>query len=130
MTLGMCFGFGTLGARFFQFLTPTVAEKRFSEVLIGSAGDIPEGGVKQIEVVGVRMILMNTAGVITAFSRKCTDLGCLVSWDSSREQFICPCHNGVYDRNGKNIAGPPPRPLDRYEVVKKGENIYVKVRVA
>ncbi len=130
MTLGLCLGFGMLGARFSQFLVPKVAEKEFSEVLIGSADDIPEGGVKQIEVVGIRLALMKRGGVVTAFSRKCTDLGCLVSWDAVKEQFICPCHNGIYDKEGKNIAGPPPRPLDRYVVVRRGDSVYVKVQVS
>lgn len=130
MTLGMALGLGTLGGRFLQFLMPTVAEKEFSEILVGQASDIPKTGVKQMEIMGAQMALMNTSGGIVAFSRKCTDLGCLISWNGTKEQFICPCHNGIYDKNGKNISGPPPRPLDRYEVIQKGENIYVKVETA
>ncbi|MER3425504.1 MAG: menaquinol-cytochrome C reductase, partial [Nitrospiraceae bacterium] len=43
-------------------------------------------------------------------------------------QFICPCHQGVFDKTGRNIAGPPPRPLDRFEVVKRGEQLYVNIQ--
>jgi Rieske Fe-S protein len=39
-----------------------------------------------------------------------------VRWIADQEVFLSPCHNGVFDREGKVISGPPPRPLDRYEV--------------
>lgn len=51
-----------------------------------------------------------------AMSNICTHLGCRVRWIAEREQFYCPCHAGVYDKEGNVISGPPPRPLDRYEV--------------
>lgn len=51
-----------------------------------------------------------------AMSNICTHLGCRVRWIAEREQFYCPCHAGVYDKEGNVVSGPPPRPLDRYEV--------------
>jgi Rieske Fe-S protein len=48
---------------------------------------------------------------VVALSAVCTHLGCNVRFDEERNEFICPCHAGVYDFNGKNIAGPPPHPL-------------------
>jgi len=51
-----------------------------------------------------------------AMSNICTHLGCRVRWIAEQEQFFCPCHNGVFDKEGRVISGPPPRPLDRYEV--------------
>lgn len=53
---------------------------------------------------------------LTAFEPHCTHLGCPYSWDDARGAFFCPCHDGVFDINGNVVAGPPPRPLDRYEV--------------
>jgi Rieske Fe-S protein len=46
-------------------------------------------------------------------SAVCTHLGCGVKWDGAAKQYKCPCHGGIYDREGKVLAGPPPRPLDR-----------------
>ncbi|HAL10148.1 MULTISPECIES: ubiquinol-cytochrome c reductase iron-sulfur subunit [Mammaliicoccus] len=62
---------------------------------------------------------------IVALSPVCKHLGCTVTWngdDSNPNQFYCPCHNGRYEKNGKNIPGTPPlAPLDQYEVkVKDG----------
>jgi len=44
----------------------------------------------------------------------CTHLGCTVDWQADAQAFICPCHNGKFSKDGAVLAGPPPRPLDRY----------------
>lgn len=51
-----------------------------------------------------------------ALSINCTHLGCPVRWISGSELFLCPCHGGVYYRDGAYAAGPPPKPLPRYPV--------------
>ncbi len=43
----------------------------------------------------------------------CTHMGCKVHWDAGRQRFLCPCHGGQYLKDGRNVAGPPPRPLPR-----------------
>jgi len=52
----------------------------------------------------------------TAFAVNCTHLGCPVRWIQSAELFLCPCHGGVFNRNGTVAGGPPPKPLTRYPV--------------
>jgi len=130
MTLGLTLGFGTMATRFLQFLMPDVTAKKSSEILVGRTNDLSGDGAKFIDVAGKKIALLHTENGLTAFSRVCTDLGCLISWDNAKDQFICPCHKGIFDRNGKNISGPPPRPLDQYEVVKRGKSIYVKLDIA
>jgi len=51
-----------------------------------------------------------------ALSATCAHLGCRVHWDQAASQFKCPCHGGVYDRQGNVVAGPPPRGLERLSV--------------
>lgn len=51
-----------------------------------------------------------------AFSINCTHLGCPVRWFGDAELFMCPCHGGVYYKDGSVAAGPPPNSLNRYEV--------------
>ena len=51
-----------------------------------------------------------------ALSATCSHLGCRVHWESARGQFVCPCHGGVYDRDGRVVSGPPPRGLERLNV--------------
>lgn len=53
---------------------------------------------------------------MVVMSRSCTDLSCPVTWDPGSGWFFCPCHGGIFDHDGVNVAGPPPRPLDRFAV--------------
>lgn len=49
-----------------------------------------------------------------AITSRCAHLGCSVRWVDAALRFICPCHGGVYNLLGIPVAGPPPRPLDRF----------------
>ena len=60
-----------------------------------------------------------------AISTRCAHLGCPVRWIEASEAFVCPCHGGVYDFQGKVSAGPPVRPLDRF--VTRVQNGQVQV---
>ena len=67
-------------------------------------------------------ILTDDGKNFIAMSDVCTHLGFHVRWLPDKNEFWCPCHNGIFDKHGKNIAGPPPRPLDRYKVkIEKGQ---------
>jgi len=60
-----------------------------------------------------------------AMSNVCTHLGCRVRWVAEQNKFFCPCHNGVFDKYGNVVSGPPPRPLDRYEVKTQDAQLYI-----
>jgi Rieske Fe-S protein len=49
-----------------------------------------------------------------AISTRCMHLGCPVRYIEASQRFVCPCHGGVYDFQGKRTGGPPVRPLDRF----------------
>jgi cytochrome b6-f complex iron-sulfur subunit len=59
-------------------------------------------------------------------SSLCTHAGCTVSWKPADSKFFCACHQGYFDADGKNIAGPPPKPLSRLAVVERNGAIYVR----
>jgi hypothetical protein len=65
------------------------------------------------------------AGDLKAFSATCTHLDCTVQYKNDQGILWCACHNGKYDLNGRNISGPPPRPLDSFRVVVQGEEVLV-----
>ena len=74
-------------------------------------------------------ILVNTpAGELKAFSAVCTHLACIVQYRSDINHIWCACHNGHFDLNGKNIEGPPPRPLEEYVVNVRADQIVVSKR--
>lgn len=60
-----------------------------------------------------------------ALSNVCTHLGCRIRWITEQDQFFCPCHNGVFDKQGNVVSGPPPRPLDRYETKVEDEQLFI-----
>jgi cytochrome b6-f complex iron-sulfur subunit len=71
-------------------------------------------------------LLIRTAdGEYRAMSATCTHLSCTVQYKEDTKQVWCACHNGMYDLNGRNISGPPPRPLEGYEVHVQGEDVVV-----
>jgi len=71
-------------------------------------------------------ILVRTpSGELRAFSAICTHLGCTVQYRPDLVQIWCACHNGHFDLNGKNVSGPPPRPLPPYVVNIRGDQIIV-----
>jgi Rieske Fe-S protein len=70
-------------------------------------------------------VLTEDAREFIALSNICTHLGCRVRWISDQGQYFCPCHNAAFDKTGQVIAGPPPRPLDRYETKVEEEQLYI-----
>jgi Rieske Fe-S protein len=65
---------------------------------------------------------------LKAFSAVCTHLACIVQYRSDISQIWCACHNGHFDLNGKNIEGPPPKPLEEYVVNVRSDQIVASKR--
>jgi Rieske Fe-S protein len=64
---------------------------------------------------------------VRVFSDICTHLGCRVTWHPDQEHYISPCHDGHFDILGKNISGPPPRPLDEFVTKIEGGELFVQL---
>ncbi len=64
-------------------------------------------------------------GKLLAYSQKCTHLSCAVIPEIDRGILRCPCHEGIFDlATGRNVAGPPPRPLPIIELEVAGDDVY------
>lgn len=72
-------------------------------------------------------VLTDDGRDFVAMSNVCTHLGCRVRWIGDMQQFFCPCHNATFDQAGNVVEGPPPRPLDRYEVKVEDEQLYIRI---
>ncbi len=69
-----------------------------------------------------------SADEFIAISNRCAHLGCPVRFVQAAGNFICPCHGGVYDFEGKVLGGPPVRPLDRFQTRVEGGNLQIGPR--
>ena len=72
------------------------------------------------------LLVEMATGEYRAMSATCTHLGCTVQYRPDLREIWCACHNGMYDLNGRNISGPPPRPLEAFEVQVRGDDIFVR----
>ena len=105
------------------------AQRRGPSVQTVSAGkvaDFADWEAKIVAVNGHPVIVIRTPRGFRAFSAICTHLGCIVGWDAQRREIACPCHAGVFDLNGRPVAGPPPRPLAEEGVVVVNGEVMVK----
>lgn len=71
-------------------------------------------------------VLTENGQDFVVMSNVCTHLGCRIRWIPDLDGFYCPCHNGVFTKDGTVKAGPPPRPLDRFETKVESGILYIK----
>jgi len=55
----------------------------------------------------------------------CTHMGCPVGWSVGAKRFLCPCHGGAFTADGHEVAGPPPRPMDRYQALIANQQVWM-----
>lgn len=122
-----------LGAVFYPVVryltTPKVQEASTSSVVAAKVDQVkPNSGL--IFRFGSKpgILIRLPSGQFRAFSAVCTHLGCTVQFRSDLELIWCPCHNGRYNLSGKNVAGPPPAPLESYDVNVRGGDVIVSRR--
>jgi len=117
-------GFGGIGGLItilypaLSFLKPPKsAEPKVNSVKAGLASNFPSNSSKIVKFGRKPVILVKTTqGNFIALSATCTHLDCIVQYKEDTKQIWCACHNGIYDMTGRNISGPPPRPLDNFAV--------------
>jgi cytochrome b6-f complex iron-sulfur subunit len=105
---------------------PRVADLGGDEVVASKVSDLKPNSAK-IFRFGNRpgLLLLTKEGEYQAFSATCTHLSCTVQYRTDLHQIWCACHNGLYDLNGRNVSGPPPRPLENYQVHVRGDDLVV-----
>ncbi|SDD57256.1 ubiquinol-cytochrome c reductase iron-sulfur subunit [Sporomusa acidovorans] len=83
-------------------------------------------GWRTVEANKTAFILRKADGTPIVLSNICTHLGCAVAWDAPAKQFVCPCHGGAFDAEGKVTGGPPPKPLPQLVAKVEQNKIYVR----
>jgi cytochrome b6-f complex iron-sulfur subunit len=120
----------TLGAIVYpivRFMSPPqIVESAENSVVAAKINEIPPNSGKIFKFGNKPGILVRTAaGELKAFSAVCTHLDCIVQYRDDTKQIWCACHNGQYNLSGKNIGGPPPRPLEEFQVNTRGDDVVV-----
>ncbi|HQF55940.1 MAG TPA: Rieske (2Fe-2S) protein [Fibrobacteria bacterium] len=119
--LGACYA-GGIGYPVYRYLASPVEKAEsvaaVNEVTVPDATSIPRNAALMFKF-GTKpaMLIHHEDDTWTAVSAVCTHLGCTAGYDPQEKRIFCPCHNGVYDaKTGANVSGPPPKPLDRFNV--------------
>lgn len=110
------------------FLIPpqTQAGAAGGRFLAGTTDDIPPGQGKVVAMGNKPVVVINGGQGIKAFSAICTHLGCIVAYDTTLNEIVCPCHNGVFNPiSGVVVSGPPPAPLAPVNVAVEKNQIYL-----
>ncbi len=158
MAGGLAAGYGTFAALAVRYVFPTDAETPW--LYVAPAAEIAPGESLVFESpVGVKVTIARrlddqeantteavkktdereeTSGGETgdpaeqfiALSSICPHLGCRVHWEPHNKRFFCPCHNGVFDPEGKPVSGPPKsaeQELSRYPLKIEGGLLYIAI---
>ena len=71
------------------------------------------------------LLIRTRDGKLLAYDQKCTHLSCAVIPKLDEGILHCPCHEGIFDlATGRNIAGPPPRPLPVITLEIVGDDVF------
>ncbi len=107
-------------------LPPATTDLGGDTVVAAKVGELKPNSAK-IFKFGSRpgLLLLGADGEYRAMSATCTHLSCTVQYRGDLRQVWCACHNGMYDLAGRNVSGPPPRPLELFDVHVRGEEVVV-----
>ena len=132
MVLGTGVGMGVVGVLISIpalgfLLSPLFEQRRLSWVTVGPIDDIPvnvptplvaavpsDRGFPTPPEQRIVYVVRRNDGSTLALSNICTHMQCDVHWDPNLQNFLCPCHGGLYDISGTNVGGPPPQPLPQW----------------
>jgi cytochrome b6-f complex iron-sulfur subunit len=119
--VGLCYA-GAIGYPVYRYLKSPVqkaqAAAAVTEVTLKDAKKLPPASALYFKF-GVEpcLLIHSENGKWVALSARCTHLGCTVQFDGANKRIFCACHGGVYDpATGKNLSGPPPKPLRSFVV--------------
>jgi Rieske Fe-S protein len=105
---------------------PEIPEANVQSVKAGLASEFEPNSAEILKFGRKPVILIRTeSGEFRAFAATCTHLDCIVQYRGDLKQIWCACHNGLYDLKGRNVSGPPPKPLEEFAVNVVNDEILV-----
>jgi len=110
------------------FLKAPEEEKRPSEgrIRCGSFSALSVGEARFVRHGSDPLFVIRVSDTqVLALPAVCTHLRCVLKYDRPAQTFVCPCHNGAFDRNGNVLSGPPTRPLAPYRAEIRADEVVV-----
>ena len=111
---GLSLYLAAFSAAVLKFFWPQVSNRPERSVQVGYPDDFRSGQV--VYLPDRKLFIARNDNGFLALSARCTHLGCMVVWNRDHQMFLCPCHGGKFDAEGRNMEGPPPRPLALFEI--------------
>lgn len=106
--LSVLAAYGVLAAEGFLFLVPKKTKPKTRLLFAGQIEQYKIGQVQKFfDLQGGEILVKRSKEGFKAFSSTCPHLGCKVKWEPDQNRFLCPCHMGLFDPEGKAYAGPP-----------------------
>lgn len=123
-------GIGTLGASIYPvveyLVPPDSGEPTVTSLKVGKLSEFETNSSKIIKFGRKPVILIrDESGDLHALAATCTHLDCIVQYRQDAKQIVCACHNGVFDLKGRNVSGPPPKPLEEFAIIIKDDEIII-----
>ncbi len=123
-------GIGTLGAAIYPvveyLVPPDSGEPTVTSLKVGKLSEFEMNSSKIIKFGRIPvMLIRDESGDLHALAATCTHLDCIVQYRQDAKQIVCACHNGVFDLKGRNVSGPPPKPLEEFAVIIKDDEIII-----
>ncbi len=119
---------GLVGAIFLPvikyIMPPAIPQAVQNDVVAAKVGELAPNSGKVFRFGNKPGVLVHTPeGDYRAFSAVCTHLQCTVQYRNDFKHIWCACHNGHFDLAGRNLEGPPPRPLEEFRVEIRGDDV-------
>jgi Rieske Fe-S protein len=141
MGIGLVAGYGLGLFHFLRYLIPSNRRVQQRKMFVGTLDTIAVGSSLTVKDPRGREIAItrtsddpaDPASGFKALSSKCPHLGCNVHYVPGKQEFFCPCHDGVFDRDGIAVSGPPAKEnknLTTYEIKVDTKNGSVFVMVS
>jgi cytochrome b6-f complex iron-sulfur subunit len=110
-----------------RFLIPPASGEPVTQSVVAAQASQVKANSGMLFKFGSRpgLLIRTPDGNLQAFNAVCTHLDCTVQYKADTSQIWCACHNGLYDLSGNVVSGPPPRPLERFVVNQRGEDVVV-----
>lgn len=133
VALSLGASYGVLGGYAVTYLYPTQQQQK-AWLFVSQVSAIASGGQLKFQapsgaaIAVARIAEGSGAESFIALSSTCPHMGCQVYWESAKQRFFCPCHNGVFNAHGEGIEGPPKgQNLAHYPVKVENGLLFIEV---